>query len=115
MNSRKVYAFILLLGLPLTILAQAEAAFNGVQLQQSVEEVRQKLIPISENIETFRVETPVFPLARKHESHLVCHSVKLATGQIESVVFTFADDKLSYIEARGNAYGTCMYGLCVLF
>ena len=106
MKVNKIFVLGLLLSLPLSMTAQAEAEFNGIRLNQSVDAVRQKLSPISKDIQTFEVETPVFPLARNRETHLVCHSVQLASGLIDRAVFTFADNELAYIEARGNAYGT---------
>ncbi|WP_445384067.1 hypothetical protein ACT6NV_08565 [Robiginitalea sp. IMCC44478] len=106
MKANKLLTSGLLLLLPLSIIAQAETAFNGIHLKQSVDAVRQKLTPISGNIQTIRAEAPVFPLARQGETHLVCHSVQLESGLIDRAVFTFADNELSYIEARGNAYET---------
>ncbi|MBT8184880.1 MAG: hypothetical protein KJN76_08560 [Eudoraea sp.] len=63
----------------------------------------EKLGKITENSNFIEVDPPLFPLAKNRESHLVCTGIKTVDGLIENAVFTFADDQLVYIEARGNA------------
>ncbi|MEH6535894.1 MAG: hypothetical protein V7719_05850 [Psychroserpens sp.] len=86
--------------------AQVESIFNDIRLNQSLQVVTQKLSKISESSNIISIEKPSFPLANNQEEHLVCSQVKTDNGIISSVVFTFADDKLKYIEARGNARKT---------
>jgi hypothetical protein len=86
--------------------AQVESIFNDIRLNQSLQVVTQKLSKISESSNVISVDKPSFPLANSKEEHLVCTQVKTDNGIISSVVFTFADDKLKYIEARGNARKT---------
>jgi hypothetical protein len=88
---------------PLMLSAQVESIFNDIRLNQSLQVVTQKLSKISESSNVIFVDKPSFPLANNKEVHLVCSQVKTDNGIISSVVFTFADDKLKYIEARGNA------------
>ena len=97
---------ILLLLFPAVILAQAESIFNGIVLNESLETVTQKLNPISETSNLISIENPSFPLAENKEDHLVCTKVKSNNGTVDKVVFTFADGKLKYIEARGNTVNT---------
>ena len=101
----KRYTIILLL-FPFIIFAQAESIFNGIALNESLETVTQKLNPISGTSNLISIENPSFPLAENKEDHLVCTKVKTKNGTIASVVFTFADDKLKFIEARGNTVKT---------
>lgn len=92
--------------LPYLVMGQAESIFNGVKLDESQEMVEIKLKAISGSTNMIQIENPSFPLAKDQESHLICSKVKTVNGTIDKVVFTFADNKLSYIEARGNAVTT---------
>ncbi len=94
--------FFLFISIPLTLSAQSETFIFGIQLDQPLEVVKEKLESISESPRVISVETPRFPLAEYKEEHLVCSNVTTANGIIDKVVFTFADEKLSYIEAHGN-------------
>lgn len=86
------------------MLGQAEAIFNGVFLNESLAEVTKKVKSISGQTKLISIDTPSFPLAEKKEDHLICLNLKTKKGTVEKVVFTFADNKLVYIEARGNVY-----------
>tara|TARA_R100001369_G_scaffold59335_1_gene86135 strand:- start:575 stop:1492 length:918 start_codon:yes stop_codon:yes gene_type:complete len=92
--------------LPFMLFAQVESIFNDIRLNESLQVVTQKISEIAEISNIISVDTPSFPLAHSKEDHLVCSQVKTDNGIISSVVFTFADDKLKYIEARGNARKT---------
>lgn len=98
--------FTVLLIMPLIFYAQTESIFNGIHLNEPLKKVIKKLSDISESIDTISIDNPSFPLAKIKEEHLICSQVKTNNGIISKVVFTFADDKLKYIEARGNAYKT---------
>ncbi len=106
MKSHKIFLVFLSLIIPFMLSGQAESIFNDIRLNQSLQVVTQKLGDISESSYIISVEKPSFPLAKSKEEHLVCSQVKTDNGIIRSVVFTFADDKLKYIEARGNARKT---------
>ena len=97
---------LLFLIAPIGICAQSEVIFNGIHLGDSIEEVEQKIGEISTSSNLISIENPTFPLAKVKEDHFVCSKVKTENGTFESVVFTFADDTLVYIEARGNTYET---------
>lgn len=84
------------------VAGQAESIFNGIQLNESSETVIQKLKEISNTTNLITVKNSIFPLAKTTESHLVCTTVTTMFGTVNKAVFTFADDKLCYIEARGN-------------
>ena len=83
--------------------AQSEILFNGVEIQESVQSAKSKMEPFTEKMELFEVENPTFPLSKDLEAHLVCSNYKSNYGTISELVFTFADDKLVYIQAHGNA------------
>jgi hypothetical protein len=99
--SKNILAFLSLI-FPLVLSAQVEAVFNDIRLNQSLQVVAQKLSEISDSSTIISVDKPSFPLAKSKEEHLVCSQVKTDNGTINRVVLTFADDKLKYIEARGN-------------
>lgn len=96
---------IILLITPLIFYAQAESVFNGIRLNECIEEVTQKLSEISKTIDTISIDSPSFPLSKQTEEHLICSEVKTDNGMIGKVVFTFADNSLKYIEARGGMCG----------
>jgi hypothetical protein len=106
MKINKIFLAFLSLIFPLMLSAQVESIFNDIRLNQSLQDVTQKLSKISESSNVISIDKPSFPLAISKEDHLVCSQVKTDNGIISSVVFTFADDKLKYIEARGNARKT---------
>jgi len=89
---------------PVLLFGQGEIMFNNIRLNQSLEEITQTLSVISDSTNVISIDDPRFPLAVSKEDHLVCYHVKTENGIIGKAVFTFADDKLIYIEARGNAY-----------
>lgn len=98
--------FLIFLLLPLTTFSQAETIFNGIALESSTEKILNKLSSISETANLISPKVVRFPLAKNTETHLVCTNIKTENGVIEKAIFTFADNKLSYIEARGNATNT---------
>ncbi len=97
---------LLFVTFPILLNAQAELIFNGIQLNESYETVSENLSEIAETSKTIVVDNPSFPLAKTKEEHLVCSKIKTENGMVDRAVFTFADDKLVYIEARGNVLKT---------
>lgn len=106
MQMKIKFAVVIYLIFPILVMAQAETIFNGVLLEESVELVTEKLAKISGSSNLISIDLPSFPMSETTEQHLVCSTVKTENGTIDSLVFTFADRKLVYIEARGNAYKT---------
>jgi len=102
MNCYKNSLGFFYLMLPALFFAQAENQFNGVNLNESLETVQGKLNTIAATSKVINVDQPVFPLAKAREQHLVCSHIKTGSGTIEKAVFTFSDDQLTYVEARGN-------------
>lgn len=96
----------ILLLFPIVIIAQAESIFNSIVLNNSLETVTEKLSEISNSATLISPKEVVFPLAKTKEDHLVCTNVKTNNGIIKKVIFTFSDNKLSYIQAKGNVYKT---------
>ncbi|MGA9239984.1 hypothetical protein, partial [Robiginitalea sp.] len=76
MKVGKIVFTIILLITPLIFYAQAESVFNGVKLNESLEEVTQKLSEISKTIDTVSIDVPSFPLSKHKEEHLICSQVK---------------------------------------
>jgi len=91
-----------LLFIPALLFAQAEHQFNGVKMNESLATVQTKLKDIVATSKVITVKHTVFPLAKDKEQHLICSDVKTGTGTISKAVFTFSDDQLTNIEARGN-------------
>ena len=89
--------------LPLSLIGQTVALLDNIALGDPLEEVRTKVSQLAQTSHLTTIETPVFPLAKEKEDHLVCTDLKTPEGHIEKVVFTFADNILTYIEARGKA------------
>ena len=82
--------------------AQVSKVFNGVELNDPLVVVQKKIRLISGSIRIHKISTPNFPLSKNKEEHLIATEVVLENGTIDQVVFTFSDDKLSYIQAKGN-------------
>ena len=95
---------LLFILLPIILFSQVEIIFKDVKLGESLITVKEKLISISETIDVVTINNTRFPLAKDTEEHLICTNIKTENGTIKRAVFTFADDKLCYIEARGNTY-----------
>ncbi|MBL7471424.1 hypothetical protein [Robertkochia sediminum] len=89
--------------LPLCAIAQDIPALAGIQMNAPLAEVEALMQERSASTKLITIAEPRFPLAEKEEAHLICHGVTTATGTLEKVVFTFADNQLVYVEARGNA------------
>ena len=83
--------------------AQVETIFNGTTFNESLKTVQERLDQISETTKIISIKNPSFPLAKFKEEHLICTNIKTENGIIEKAAFSFSDDKLSFIEARGNA------------
>lgn len=83
--------------------AQAESLFRGVTLYESLEKVQATISPYVGETHIFDKEDPVFPLSARSEIHLLCQDFDTGTAVVKEVVFTFADDRLVFIEAYGNA------------
>ena len=101
MTTKKALLTILLL-IPALFFAQAEQQFNGVHMKESLVTVQTKLKDIVAQSEVITVKNTVFPLAKDKEQHLICSDLKTESGTISKAVFTFADDRLTNIEAKGN-------------
>jgi len=82
--------------------SQVSTIFNGVKFDESLLDVQKKLSVISNDVRLIKIATPSFPLSKNKEEHLIASIVNLKNGIIDKVVFTFADDKLCYIQAKGN-------------
>lgn len=92
--------------IPFSVNAQAKTVFNDVHFYESLAAVKEKISQDVLSHTVVEIDEPSFPLAQKSESHLLCTNIRTKNGTIAQVVFTFADDRLHYIEARGNAVNT---------
>lgn len=86
--------------------SQVKEVFSGISLGQPVESVHKQLETQAGKLYRIEVNKPVFPLAENSEIHLICLECQTNNGSIEEVAFTFADDKLSLIQAKGRAVET---------
>ena len=84
-------------------LAQSNPILHNVEFYESLESVKQKIGPNVLSHSVLVLDEPLFPLAQNSEAHLLCTNLQTEHGTLAQVVFTFADDQLHYIEARGNA------------
>lgn len=102
-NHKNMILAVTLMLLSFSTFAQVETVFNGTTFNESIKTVQEKLNTISETSKIIRIENPSFPLAKHKEEHLICTNIKTKNGIIAKAAFSFSDDKLSFIEARGNA------------
>ena len=86
--------------------AQVVTGFNNVEFNESLLSVQKKISAISSDVVILEITTPNFPLSEKKEEHLIASMVGLDSGTLDKVVFTFSDDKLCYIQAKGNVVKT---------
>ena len=87
-------------------IAQIEDLFHGIQLNESIATAKDKLEPYAQQMKHVKIDAPSFPLSQDREDHIICLNYESENGKIAEAVFTFADDKLVYIEAHGNAIAT---------
>ncbi len=93
---------MLLLLASFTSQSQVSTIFNDAKFNDSLASIQEKLSAISKDIRIVEIAQPNFPLSKKTEEHLIASMVEVEHGIIDKVVFTFSDDKLSYIQAKGN-------------
>ena len=86
--------------------SQSRDVFPGISLGQSLESVHDQLKDHADTLYRIKVAKAVFPLSEYSEDHLICLDYQTDSGSIEEVAFTFADDKLSLIQAKGGAVRT---------
>ncbi|WP_224491361.1 hypothetical protein [Robertkochia flava] len=99
---KKIKFLLALVLLPLGICAQEIPVFDDLQLNDSVSGCKKILEGIAASVEMITPETVRFPLAEHREDHLVCKQLNTSYGMLESAVFTFGDNRLKYVEIRGN-------------
>lgn len=106
--SKPITLFVLGIICHLPLTAQLATAFENIYFYDSLEDVKERIGNDVLSHTVLSLEQPVFPLASHSESHLLCTNLKTEKGILAQVVFTFADDQLHYIEARGNAISTLL-------
>jgi hypothetical protein len=96
----------LLLIIFLLISAVAQSQVNrilyDIEFGDSFLKVQKNIRKISKSTKVIEIENLSFPLSKYKEQHLVASLVKLKNGTVKKIVFTFSDDKLSFIQAKGN-------------
>ena len=98
---RKTVLFFILIG---TLgYSQEIDVFPGMQMGQTLDEVTDLLQPLAGTLTKKVVDTPVYPVSNKSEVHLICEDCMSSNGLIKEMAFTFSDDKLNLVHARGNA------------
>ncbi|MCB1025153.1 MAG: hypothetical protein KDB79_12225 [Acidobacteria bacterium] len=105
MRNLFIYISVLLIaaGTSLEAPAQLSGVFYKVKFGDTLAAARQKLEKECGSTDLVVVKKPVYPLAKNSEKHLVCEEIKIGDDVIGEVVFSFGDDHLSLIEARGGA------------
>ncbi|NAY90702.1 hypothetical protein GTQ34_02115 [Muricauda sp. JGD-17] len=103
----KIFKPIVLLAIALMIVqvtfSQNETLLKGVYFYESLAVIKGKVQNQALSHEVIIKTSPTFPLAKNSESHLLVTNLKTDGGTLGKAIFTFADDKLQYIEAHGNA------------
>ena len=102
MKKLTMICLVLMTIIPDAFYAQAESIFNGVALEESLQDVKDKMSEVSASVKSISIREPSFPLSENSEDHLVCSQIQTENGMIEKAVFTFADGQLKYIMAMGN-------------
>lgn len=93
---------LLLLLITLPALGQKATILEDLVLEESLTSAMSKIKAKAGSLRLVEPKILSFPLASEQEVHLVCQDYKIAEGIISEIVFTFADDKLSFIQAHGN-------------
>ncbi|MCB0461140.1 MAG: hypothetical protein KDC81_00405 [Flavobacteriaceae bacterium] len=76
--------------------------FPTIKFGDDLTHVKNEINPISSSFQLVENKKPNFPLAKDTEVHLIANEINLKTGKLDKVAFTFADGKLTSIEAIGN-------------
>ena len=82
--------------------SQINQYFKDIQFGDSFLKAQKNICKLSKKIQVVDVSNPSFPLSKDKEKHLIASKVKGKYGILKKVVFTFTDDKLSFIQAKGN-------------
>lgn len=103
MNSKLVSIFFFLyLTNVLCSNAQIASVFKNIKFGDSTSTVQKELVKISDSLKTIDFSNPQFPLSKNSEIHVLAYGIKIKTKILDRAVFTFADNRLCYIEANGN-------------
>lgn len=98
----KIKFLIMLLFVSSLAQSQVSKFFYDIEFGDSFIKVQKKVREISKSVKVIKIDNPNFPLSKNKEQHLVASMVKLKNGTVKKIVFTFSDDKLSFIQAKGN-------------
>ncbi|MGI9530519.1 hypothetical protein [Lutimonas sp.] len=102
MNNKYLFRCLLFLFTALPANAQVTTVLNDVRFYESVDETKHKVDAIAESTQLFSFSSPNFPIAAQLETHLVAKQVIVGSDTLDKVVFTFADNRLTYIQAEGE-------------
>ena len=79
-----------------------ETILGVPKLSKSLSEIRNQVSLISEKTQVIEINNTLTPLSKNKEECLIALNMKLKSGNLDTVIFTFSDGKLSYIEMIGN-------------
>ena len=82
--------------------SQVNQYFKDIKFGDSFLKSQKNISKLSKSIQIVEISSPSFPLSKDNEKHVIASKVKGKYGIIKKVVFTFSDDKLSFIQAKGN-------------
>lgn len=103
-RSTSLVVISLLLGVGAVSAEILGGAYSGLEIGAAVEQARIRLEKSCRKLWTVTPDAARIPVAKERETHLVCSRFKAAgSAEIERVVFTFGDDSLALVEARGGA------------
>lgn len=97
-----IILFLLYFGTISNSEAQIASVFDDFIFGDSVIIVKKSLTKITDSLKVIEISNPNFPLSKYKETHLIAYSIRLKTGVLNKAIFTFSDDGLCYIEAKGN-------------
>lgn len=92
------------LAAPHVLASPMDSVLPGISLNDSVANVVAILESRCSRLEAIEVASPIIPVAEDIESHLVCSDYRTSGGSvIEIIPFSFGDDQLKFLVARGGA------------
>ena len=74
---------------------------SGVALDDSLQQLKQKLSTNCKSIKVIDIKKTTYPLAESQEQHLLCNQYSSGEFKFEEAVFVLADNQFTQMEARG--------------
>jgi hypothetical protein len=104
MNSKLVFFFLIFASNVLCSNGQIASVFSNFKFGDSFDVVQKEVTKISDSTKVIKASKLTFPLSKNTETHLLAYKIKIKEETLGKAVFTFSDNRLSYIEVNGNVY-----------